>query len=147
MEKTRVESREGQELRIQLLGGFSVSLGGTAIPDERWRSRRARSLVKLLALTPSHRLHRDQVCETFWPDSGLSSAANNFHRTLYLARQVLEAHAAGGLVLEDGFLTLAAGAGQALTVDVEQFADAAALAKDSQETKAYLAEKGLPMRI
>ena len=64
------------ELRIQLLGGFSVSLDGTTIPEERWRSRRARSLVKLLALTPGHRLHRDQVCETFWPGSAPSSATH-----------------------------------------------------------------------
>ena len=51
-------------IRVQLLGGFSVSVDGLAIPEAQWKSRRARNLVKLLALTPAHRLHRDQVIDT-----------------------------------------------------------------------------------
>ena len=67
MKKKQAEIRPGQELRIQLLGGFSVSVNDTAIPEEQWRSRRARNLVKLLVLTPGHRLHRDQVIDTSGP--------------------------------------------------------------------------------
>ncbi len=126
-----------KELHIQLMGGFAVSVDGVRIPEARWKSRRGRNLVKLLALTPGQRLHRDQVCETFWPDSDPSAAANNFHRTLYVARRVLEAHAAGGLVLEEGFLTLVTGPGQVLRVDVALFEEAAALAKDSQDPRVY----------
>ena len=63
MEKPQFEISNGQELHIQLLGGFSVSVDGKVIPEERWRSRRARSLVKLQALTPGQRLHRDQIIE------------------------------------------------------------------------------------
>src|SRR5262245_6516999 len=47
-------------LRITLLGGFAVSIGERAIPAEAWRLSRARSLIKLLALAPGHRLSRDQ---------------------------------------------------------------------------------------
>jgi hypothetical protein len=37
-------------LHFQLLGGFSVRVNSVPIPEEQWRSRRVRSLVKLLAL-------------------------------------------------------------------------------------------------
>ena len=120
-------------LRIQLLGGFSVSVDGHPIPEEQWKSRRGRSLVKLLALAPAHRLHRDQVIDSLWPDSDLAAAANNFHQTLHAARRVLEPAGAGVLLLEEGFLSLAGGKDQAIVVDVEQFETAAARAKDSQD--------------
>ena len=125
------------DLHIQLLGGFAVSLGGVHLPQERWKSRRARNLVKLLALTPGQRLHRDQVIDTFWPDSELTSAVNNFHQSLYAARQVLEDNEAGRLILEEGFISLMAGQGGVLRVDVEQFEVAAARANDLQDPKTY----------
>src|SRR5262245_53875725 len=46
-------------LRIRLLGQFQVAIGPEVIPEEAWRLRKARSLVKLLALAPGHRLHRE----------------------------------------------------------------------------------------
>ena len=57
-------------VHLQLLGGFVVSVGDAAIPEAQWKSRRARSLVKLLALAPGHRLHRDQVIDSLWPEFG-----------------------------------------------------------------------------
>ena len=50
-------------LCIQLLGGFTVSVGDVILPKAQWKSRKASSLVKLLALVPGHRLHRDQAFE------------------------------------------------------------------------------------
>ena len=122
---------------LQLLGGFVVSVGGVQISEAQWKSRRARSLVKLLALAPGHRLHRDQVIDSLWPESDLSAAANNFHQTLYAARKVLEPAGGFSLVLEEGFLTLSGVKGQNLSVDVEQFEEAADQAKRSQNTQAH----------
>ena len=124
------------DYHIQLLGGFAVSVNGVQIAEAQWKSRRARSLVKLLALAPGHRLHRDQVIDTLWPDSDFSAAANNFHQTLFTARRVLETAGGFSLALEDGFLNLSAGEGQTLSVDVELFEAAAAQAKDSQDPAA-----------
>ncbi len=90
-------------LRVQLLGEFAVWVRGEKIPEERWRMKRARSLVKLLALAEGHRLHRDQVIDTLWPESDLSAAANNFHQTLYGTRKILESAGADCLTLEEGF--------------------------------------------
>ena len=48
-------------LRIHLLGGFRVAVDGRAIADAAWRRRAASGLVKLLALAPGHRLHRERA--------------------------------------------------------------------------------------
>jgi predicted ATPase/DNA-binding SARP family transcriptional activator/DNA-binding CsgD family transcriptional regulator len=76
--------------RVRLLGGFSVSVGLRTIEEGQWRLRKAANLVKLLALAPEHRLHREQVTELLWPDLAPKAAANNFHYALYHARHILE---------------------------------------------------------
>ena len=37
------------------------------VPDGAWRLRKARELVKLLALARGHRLHREQAMDALWP--------------------------------------------------------------------------------
>ena len=67
-----------EAVRIKLLGGFSVSAGARAIPHGEWRLKKTAALVKLLALAPAHRLHREQLMELLWPDSGRKAASNSF---------------------------------------------------------------------
>src|SRR5439155_13559370 len=86
MESTQAPHR----LAIQLLGDFGVTVGARAIGERDWTSRKARSLVKLLALTPRHRLHREQVMDRLWPDMDPQDAANNLHKALYVARRILD---------------------------------------------------------
>ena len=50
------EIASAAEVHVALLGGFSVTVNGQPVPD-RWRLRKAKTLVKLLALAPRHRLH------------------------------------------------------------------------------------------
>ena len=118
-----------QALHFRLLGGFSVFVNQTLIPDEAWRSKRTRSLVKLLALAPAHRLHRDQILDTLWPDSDFSAASNNLHQTLYNTRKIFDKAGAVSLLLEDGFLSL----GDGICVDVDVFETAADQALKQQE--------------
>jgi hypothetical protein len=58
--------------RIQLLGGFDVVVDGVPLPTERWSRRQVTTVVKLLALTPSRRLHREQVIDTLWPGAAVA---------------------------------------------------------------------------
>jgi len=51
------------QLRIELLSSFGVVLGDVAAPAEAWRRSKAAGLVKLLALAPGHRLHREQAMD------------------------------------------------------------------------------------
>lgn len=77
-------------LRIQLLGEFGVWVESRRVDDAEWRLRKAKSLVKLLALAPGHRLHREQVMDALWPELDPDAAANNLHKTLHVARRAIE---------------------------------------------------------
>jgi DNA-binding SARP family transcriptional activator len=91
MRRTGTPSGERPEaVRIWLLGGFRVTVGSRTIDDSAWRLRKAASLRKVLALAPSHRLHREQVMELLWPDSGRRAASNNLRQVLYAARRILD---------------------------------------------------------
>jgi hypothetical protein len=48
-------------VRVWLLGGFRVSVGPRSIGEDVWRLRNAKAIVKLPALAPGHRLHRERV--------------------------------------------------------------------------------------
>jgi hypothetical protein len=51
------------ELRIELPGGFRVTVGTRLVPEAAWRRRKPAALLKLLALAPGHSLHREQAME------------------------------------------------------------------------------------
>ena len=90
-------------LCVSLLGTFSVSLSGDAVPDDAWRLRKAKTLVKLLALAPERRLHAEQAAELLWADRDQASARNNLHQAIFAARRALDS-----LGLEGGRLPGAA---------------------------------------
>lgn len=129
-----------EAVRVRLLGGFRVSVGARAIEQDRWRLRKAASLVKLLALSPGHRLHREQALNFLWPDRGRRAASNNLRQVLHAARRALGSTPASPnryLSLRGELLTLCP-TGQ-LWVDVEAFAGAAATARRAREPAAYRA--------
>src|SRR5437764_8642761 len=109
------------DLRIELLGGFRVSVGDQVVEDSAWRLRKARTLVKLLALAGDHSLHREQVIETLWPESDLAGASNNLRQTVYAARRALDSCGEDGgarLELSRDVLALTS---ERLRIDVEEF--------------------------
>ena len=71
-----------EAIGVSMLGGFSVSVGSRAIEQNEWRLRRAAGLIKLLSLAPGYRLHREQVMDLLWPDSGRKAASNSLRRVL-----------------------------------------------------------------
>lgn len=77
-------------LTLCLLGGFRAGRGEAGPVVERWRRPGARTVVKMLALAPGHRLHRDQVTEACWPDVDLNTARRSLRVSLHTARHTLE---------------------------------------------------------
>jgi predicted ATPase/DNA-binding SARP family transcriptional activator/DNA-binding CsgD family transcriptional regulator len=129
-------------MRVWLLGGFRVSVGSRLVGGESWRLRKAASLVKLLALSPGHRLHRERVMNLLWPELDARAATNNLHHVLHHARRTLEptnapAGASRHLLLRGEQLALCSEA--PLWVDVEVFQEASAVARRVREPAAYLA--------
>src|SRR3954468_1987670 len=121
-----------ESLQIRLFGAFEARVGGEVVPDGAWRWRQGKSLVKLLALAPEGRVHRERATELLWPDRTSESAANNFHQALYVARRAFEvagADAAGVLPLRDDMLLLYPNG--PVEVDVDAFESAVAHAHDS----------------
>ena len=113
---------------VTLLGGFAAEAGGSSVPDSAWRLRKARELVKLLALADGHRLHREQAMDVLWRDRDPDSAANNLNQAVHAARRALGSDA---ITLVDGLLRLEA------DVDVDAFEDAAADARRQGTGQAY----------
>ena len=127
--------------RVWLLGGFRVSVGSRVVGDDSWRLRKAASLVKVLALSPGHRSHRERVMDLLWPDLDPKAAANNLNHILHHARRTLDpANPPGAsryLLLRGEQLTLCPDA--PLWVDVEAFQEASAVARRAREAAAYRA--------
>ncbi len=143
MVEGRKDTGGNKGLHIQLLGGFVVSVDGDPILSSEWRLRKASSLVKLLAWTPGHRLQRDQLIETLWPESDLDTGINNLHQTIYKARRVLAPAGKDCLLMENGFLSLTAVGERTLTVDIEQFEAAAVIAGECKGPEKYQAALSL----
>jgi DNA-binding SARP family transcriptional activator len=134
-----------ETLRLWLLGGFRVSVGSRIIGEQEWHLRKAGSLLKLLALAPSHRLHREQAMELLWPNLHQEAALNNLHYALHVARRTLEPSALASssadtsryLRLRGEQLTLCPDS--PLWVDVEAFEEAAVTARRALEPAAFRA--------
>ncbi|MFE6761341.1 ATP-binding protein [Streptomyces sp. NPDC057689] len=98
-------------VRIHLFGGFRVTRDGGPALAERWPRQTAQSLVKLLAVVPGHRLHREQVIDVCWPDADPQAAQGSLRVALHAARRALEPELASRatssyLVSEGGLLHL-----------------------------------------
>jgi predicted ATPase len=122
------------DVKLTLLGGFAAVVDGEPVQDDAWRLKKARELVKLLALAPGHRLLREQAMDVLWRDRPPEAAANNLHQAVYVARRALDADA---IQVRDGVLQLAA------EVDVDQLEDAAADARRAGTAGAYRAALAL----
>src|SRR6476660_4056740 len=79
----------GVRVDIDLLGRFSVAVDGLPVPAQEWRRRSAAALVKLLALHPGRRLHREQLIDLLWPDLLIAQAAPRLHKAAHYARATL----------------------------------------------------------
>lgn len=116
---------------VRLLGGFQVEVDGRRVPPEAWRHRRGADLVKLLALAPEHRLHREQVMESLWPDLGPEAASANLRKAVYFARRSL-----GGMeAIEAEGEVIALWPGGRLKIDAEHI--------EAEATKALATGAGL----
>jgi DNA-binding SARP family transcriptional activator len=113
--------------RIQLLGGFGVVVDGAAVPADRWSRRQVATFVKLLALSPGRRLHREQVIDALWPGVPVADAGPRLHKVAHYARRALDDDAAVLLRNE----TVALLPDRDVEVDVDVFRERARAAQTS----------------
>ena len=132
-------------MRVWLLSGFRVKVGcSRTIEESTWRLRKAAAPVKLLALAPGHRPHREEVMQLLWPELGAKAAANNLLQVLHAACKILTPDPTVGscyLALQRDHIALCPG--ENLWVDVEEFGKVVLSARRSREPDAYEAATDL----
>jgi DNA-binding SARP family transcriptional activator len=118
-------------VELRLLDGFEALVDGETVTASSFERPQGATLVKLLALAPGRRLHREQVMDRLWPDSAPVDAAPRLHKAAYFARKALGSKEA--VVLRADTVLLFPDGG--LAVDVEAFDKLAdqALASDDQQ--------------
>jgi predicted ATPase/DNA-binding SARP family transcriptional activator len=133
-------TKESGAVRIGLLGGFSVTVGDRKVDENAWRLRKAASLLKLLAVAPGHRLHRERAMDLLWPEAGRKAASDNLRQTLHVARKILhpDPEINSRYLSVSGEQLLMCPEGR-LWVDVEVFEEAADTARRSKDSSAYRA--------
>jgi predicted ATPase/DNA-binding SARP family transcriptional activator/DNA-binding CsgD family transcriptional regulator len=127
-----------EAVRVWLLGGFRVTVGHRLIEEGEWRLRKAAGLIKLLALSPGHRIHREQAMDLLWPNLGRRAASNNLRQTLHAARRILSP-VEGSCYLASTDESIVLCPEGRLWVDVEAFEDAAATARRARDPTTYRA--------
>lgn len=127
--------------RITVLGGFSVTSGDGVVAA--WKSRKARTLLKMLLARRGAALARESAMELLWPGQDPRLLRNRFAVATTAVRKALDPHrrqpSDGFLVANEQVLRLRV---ERLSVDVEDFlmlaerartAPAAASGPDSRE--------------
>ena len=129
-------------IRVRVLGRFQVSVQGRVVPLQRWRSRQARRLLKVLVANRGRPVSRERLCELLWPDDDPNRTPHRLSVLLSTVRGVLDPEKAWPpeqFVASDPqgiWLDL-----DAVSVDVEDYltdAEQAALLLDEGETEAAL---------
>ena len=130
--------KQSGDVRIGLLGDFTVKVGDRKVDEKAWRLRKAASLIKLLALAPGHRIHRERAMDLLWPKLGIRAASNNLRQALHVARRKLhpDPEINSRYLSVSGEQLLMCPQGQ-LWVDVDAFEEAAETARRSEDPAAY----------
>ena len=111
------DSSGAAKVEIRMLGGFEVLLDGSPVPAAGWPRPQAATLVKLLALAPGRRLHREQLADRLWPDLTIAEAAPRLHKVAHYARRALGEDRAA-IVLRNETVALLPAAEVVVDVDV-----------------------------
>lgn len=111
-------------LRIVTLGSFEVWQGKRQVSARALHKRRARELLALLLLAPTHTLSFEQVAEALWRDKAPAAAQALFHQATSTLRRALEPELPDKfpsryLHVEEGQITLHLPPGS--TIDFQEF--------------------------
>jgi DNA-binding SARP family transcriptional activator len=109
------------EIRVTLLGRFAVTVDGVPVAEAGWKRRHAAAVVKVLALAPGRRLHREQVIDLVWPGDTIAEAVPKLHKAAHFARRAIGVPAS--VVLRGDQVVLYPGG--SVTVDAVQFGELA----------------------
>ena len=119
-------------IHMTLLGRFEVTVDTIPVAPSSWTRRHAATLVKVLAMAPGRRLHREQVIDLLWPENSIDEAVPKLHKAAHFARRAI--NVPNAVVLRGDNVLLCPEA--ETTVDVELFEDLARRALAKEDTAA-----------
>ena len=131
-------------LEIFLLGKFRVKVNGVLLEEHVWKRRSPKKLIKLLALQPDHRLHREQIIDLLWTEQDCDIAFNSLNKAIHTARRTLEPKLKKGsesMFIQTKSSQVILHSPGKLFIDVEEFerlAHSAIKAEDAEIGKAAL---------
>jgi DNA-binding SARP family transcriptional activator len=81
------------ELAAQMLGSFTVLLGGHSVNE--WRSAKAKSVLRYLLAHRDRPVAKEALQEVLWPEADPEVARRNLHQAVYTLRRNLRPYAPG----------------------------------------------------
>ncbi len=119
-------------VHISMLGGFEIVIDDRPVASAELNRRHSALLVKLLALAPGRRMHREQVVDALWPEIPADAVSNRLHKAAHFVRKATGV--TDSIVLAGDAVALFPNA--QLTVDVDEFDAAARTAIGTRDTTA-----------
>lgn len=130
-ERTSPTHRHHGRAVIKTMGGFAVRVGGEEVAPTAWGSRRARQLVKRLAVAAGQPVPRDLLIEMLWPDE---LDANRLGARLSVLLSNIRRVLGGGLVADRAAVALDVAT---VDLDLRTIHDALARGDDTTAVEAY----------
>ncbi len=109
-------------LRLLCLGPFEIWRGEQRLPTDKWRRRKALSVLKYLALQPRYKAAKEQLLDLLWPGESPEKASNSYYVAIHSMRRGLTS----GLSTEVNYLEVERGSVALVpdliaAVDVDEF--------------------------
>jgi len=111
-ENVRVDTGAGTfPIRILTFGNFRVFRGQTQVPDQDWRARSPKLMLKALIARGASGVPKDLLCDDLWPHASPDSVERQFKVALHRLRYALEpsmdkSHGSSYVVLKDNLVSL-----------------------------------------
>jgi DNA-binding SARP family transcriptional activator len=102
---------------LKVLGDFSMTVGGQPVDARAWQSRKARDLLKILAVNRGRPVTREAAMEWLWPESDPAALPARLSVALSTLRSVL-GPAREGILADRTAMALDLGL---ITLDLEEF--------------------------
>ncbi|MFN8192706.1 MAG: BTAD domain-containing putative transcriptional regulator [Nocardioidaceae bacterium] len=80
----------GKDVTVAVLGRFEVTVSGTRVPLQAWKSKQARTLMKILAGRRGRPVSRSLLCELLWPGDDPIKTSHRLSVLLTTVRTVLD---------------------------------------------------------
>ncbi|MGZ5399802.1 MAG: tetratricopeptide repeat protein [Nocardioides sp.] len=80
----------GKDVTLAVLGRFEVTVGGQLVPLQSWKSKQARTLMKILAGRRGRPVSRALLCEFLWPGDDPIKTSHRLSVLLTTVRTVLD---------------------------------------------------------